>query len=115
MGLDSITVNSEGDDNELSERRSGPLCVWNYFHRSALVLVHHPTPDEVTIEDFVLQANDCPSCAPFLRAYMIELSVTFGREIEDAIGTVSLLSYRCPCSCIIAVGSLTQGSFRGVA
>ena len=66
------------------------------------------------MEDFVLQSNDCPSCAPYLRAYMIELGVTFGRKIEDAIAKVSLLSYRCPCSCIIVVGSFTQGCFREI-
>jgi len=73
-----------------TKRRSGPLCLWNYFHRSALVLVHHPTPEAVTTEAFVLQTNDCPTCAPFVRPYMIELSVIFGREIGNAIGQVPL-------------------------
>jgi hypothetical protein len=115
VGLDSITVTLKDSDKELrSERRSGPLCVWNYFHRSAVVLAHHPSPDVITEEAFVLQTNDCPTCAPFVRAYLIELSVVFGREVENAIDQVSLLSYCCPCSYIMMAGSLTQGRFRGI-
>jgi hypothetical protein len=92
--------NSEDYNKELSERKSGPLCVWNYFHRSALVLAHHPTPEAITKEAFVLQANDCTTCSRVLRVYMIELSFVFGREIKNAIVRVSLvvLSYCCPCS-----------------
>jgi len=112
-GSEFHNCNSEDDDKELSGRRSGPLCVWNYFHRSALVLAHHPTPEAITTKEaFVLQTNDCPTCAPFVRAYMIELSVVFGREIKNAIVRVGLLSYRCPCSYIMMAGSLTQGCFR---
>ena len=80
-------------DEELSGRRSGPLCVWNYFHRSALVLAHHPTPEAVTTEAFVLKANNCTNCASFVRPYIIELSVVFGREIKNAIVRVGLSSY----------------------
>lgn len=105
---------SEGDNRELSERKSGPLCVWNYFHRSALVLAHHPTPEAITTEAFVLEANDC-ACARFLRVYMIELSAIFGREIKNTILQVSLLSYYCcPCSYIMMAGSLTQGCLPGI-
>jgi hypothetical protein len=114
VGLDSITVTLKDDDKELSERKSGPLCVWNYFHRSALVLAHHPSSDVITTDDFVLQSNDCPTCGSFVRPYLIELSVDFGREIESAIEQVSLLSYRCPCSYIMMAGSLTQSCFRGI-
>ena len=83
------SCNSENDDKELSERRSGPLCLWNYFYRSALVLAHHPTPEAITTEAFVLQTNDCPNCAPFMRLYMIAVSVAFGRAIKNAIVQVS--------------------------
>ena len=62
-----------------------PLCVWNYFHRSALVLAQHPTPEAITTEEFVLKTNDCPTCAPHVRAYMLEISVILGREIKKAI------------------------------
>jgi len=106
--------NAEDDDKELSEKKLGSLCVWNYFHRSALCLAHHPTPKKVTAETFVLQTNDCPTCAPFVRVYMIELSLVFGREIKNAIAKVNLLSYRCPCLYTMMAGSLTQGCFRRV-
>ena len=118
MSLDSITCNFEDYDMELLERRSGslsgPLCVWNYFHRSALVLAHHPTPEAISTEAFVLQANDCAGCARVLRVYMIELSLVFGREINNAIMRVSLvvLSYRYPCSHIKLAGSVTHGCFH---
>lgn len=91
-----------------SERRSGPLCVWNYFHRSALVLAHHPTPEVITTETFVLQTNDCLTCAPFVRAYLIELSVVFGREIENAIDQVPL-----PKAVSVGSGSATAASDSG--
>jgi BTB/POZ domain-containing protein len=92
-----------------------PLCVWNYFHRSALVLAQHPTPEAITAEEFVLKTNDCPTCAPYMRAYMLELSMVFGREIKKAISQVNQL-YRdcCPCQCSYMAGSLTQGCLRGI-
>src|SRR5258708_1308282 len=65
-------------------------CVWNYFHRSALVLAQHPTPEAITTEEFVLKTNVCPTCAP-ARAHMLELSVVFGREIKKAIKQVNQL------------------------
>ena len=86
--------NSEDDDKELSERKSGPLCLWNYFHRSAIVLAHHPTPEAIITEAFVLQANDCPTCARYLRTYMIELSLAFGRAIKSATMQVRLVLCR---------------------
>src|SRR5260370_9632223 len=66
-----------------------PLCLWNYFHRSALVLAQHPTPEAITTEEFVLKTNDCPTCAPHVRAYMLEISVILGREIKKAIKQVN--------------------------
>lgn len=104
--------NAEDYDKEFS----GPFCVWNYFHRSALVLAHHPTPEAVTTRAFVLlQAGDCTCTrAMALRAVMIELSFSSGRAIKHAIERVSLvvLLYHCPCLYIMMAGSLTQGCFR---
>jgi hypothetical protein len=104
--------NAEDYDKEFS----GPFCVWNYFHRSALVLAHHPTPEAVTTRAFVLlQADDCTCTrAMALRAVMIELSFSSGRAIKHAIERVSLvvLLYHCPCLYIMMAGSLTQGRSR---
>jgi hypothetical protein len=113
VGLDPIiTVTLKDNDKGFSGRRYGPLCVWNYFHRSAIVLAHHPTLLAIVDEDFVLQTNDCPTCA-FVGPYLIEILAFWG-EIGDAIEQVSLLSYRCPCTYdIVMAGSLTQGCFRG--
>jgi hypothetical protein len=60
------------------------------LHRSTLILAHHPTPDAVTAEAFVLKTNDCPKCAPYLRHHLLELSVLFERAIKPAIEQVNL-------------------------
>ena len=75
-------------------RRSGPRCVWNYLHRSALVLAHHPNAEAITMETFVLKTNnDCPSCAQSMREDMLEISVVLGGEIKNAVKQVSLSLY----------------------
>jgi hypothetical protein len=71
-------------------RRSGPLCLWDYLYRSALVLAHHPTAEQITTEAFVLKTNDCHACASSIRKDMLEVSVVLKREIENAIERVSL-------------------------
>ena len=72
-------------------KRSGPRCVWNYLHRSALVLAHHPSAEAITMESFVLKTNnDCPSCAQSMREDMLEISVVLGGEIKNAVKQVSL-------------------------
>ena len=74
----------------LLEKFRVPLGVWTYLHRSTLILAHHPTSKAITAEDFVLKTNDCRKCAPYLRLYMLELSVLFGRAIKIATEKVSL-------------------------
>ncbi|KAI0278252.1 hypothetical protein BC826DRAFT_894895, partial [Russula brevipes] len=56
------TYYSDSDDEALPRRRYGPLCLWSYLYRSALVLARHPTAEVVTTEVFVLKGHDCPSC-----------------------------------------------------
>jgi hypothetical protein len=73
-----------------AEKRYGPLCLWNYLHRSALVLAHHPTPKAVAAENFVLRAHDCPSCPSDMRQQMLEFSGDFQREIKKAVERVSV-------------------------
>jgi hypothetical protein len=68
--------------------RSGPRWLWNYLYRSALVLAHHPTTDEISTEDFVLKTNDCRSCPPS-RLDMLEIGVVLRREISNAVKRVS--------------------------
>ncbi len=86
------------DDGEVSsKRRTGPLCVWSYLYRSALVLAHHPTPEAITRRDFVLKANDCRSCAQYMEGHLLELSVVFKGEIKKAIDKVSLSLYLSLC------------------
>jgi hypothetical protein len=79
--------NFEDGDNGLLERRSGPLCLWNYLHRSSFVLAHRPTPEAVTALDFVLK-NSCQSCPHYVRVYMLRLSVIFGEKVKKAVEKV---------------------------
>ena len=76
--------------------RTSPRCMWNYLHRSALVLAHHPSAEAVTTEAFVLRSNGCNSCTQHMRGHVLELSVALGGEIKRAVERVSLSS-RCPC------------------
>ena len=76
--------------------RTSPRCMWNYLHRSALVLAHHPSAAAVTTEDFVMKSNGCTSCAQNMRGHVLELSVVLGGEIKKAVEQVSLSSHS-PC------------------
>jgi len=77
-------------DYLLLETIQVPRAVWTYLHRSTLVLAHHPTPEAVTAEAFVLKTNGCHKCARRMPRYMVEISVLFGRAIKNAIEQVSL-------------------------
>ncbi|KAH9000225.1 hypothetical protein EDB92DRAFT_1829942 [Lactarius akahatsu] len=68
--------------------RYGPRYLWSYLHRSALILAHHPNPDVVTAEAFVLKDMDCPHCATNKRREMLECSHAFAAEIKSAIEEV---------------------------
>ena len=110
------TATSESPEAEFThvsdEIRSGPRCLWNYLHRSALVLAHHPSAEAITTETFVLKSNNCHSCAQYMRGHMLELSVVLGGEIKKAVERVSLslypLSHVCDDSeCSYMAGPLT--------
>jgi len=70
--------------------RFGPRCLWNYLHRSAVVLAYHPTVDAVIAEDFVLKDFDCGGCPPSIRRDMLGFSRIFGAEIKKAVERVPL-------------------------
>ncbi|KAH9072218.1 hypothetical protein EDB83DRAFT_2572275 [Lactarius deliciosus] len=65
--------------------RYGPRYLWSYLHRSALILAHHPNPDAVTAEAFVLKDMDCSCCVTNKRREMLECSHAFAAEIKSAI------------------------------
>jgi len=71
-------------------KKYGPRWLWSYLHRSALMLARHPTAGAVTSEEFVLKANDCPSCPQYTRQYMLHVSEIFGKEIKEAVQHVPL-------------------------
>jgi hypothetical protein len=71
-------------------QRYGPRCLWNYLYRSEIVLVHHPSPDAVTKEAFVLANLDCPSCPSYTRHDLLGFSKVFGTQIQDAIDRVGV-------------------------
>jgi len=81
------------DEGSRSQKRQGPLCLWNYLYRSALVLAHHPAAEAIDAEDFVLKAYNCAHCHLDTRRQMLELSGVFGREIKKAVDRVSILLY----------------------
>ena len=66
----------------------GPRYLWNYLHRSALVLAHHPNADAVTEEDFVLRDMKCSGCIIKKRLEMLECSQAFAAEIRRVIKQV---------------------------
>ena len=68
--------------------RYGPRYLWNYLHRSALVLAHHPNADAVTKEAFVLRDMKCRSCITHKRLEMLECSQAFAAEIRRVIEQV---------------------------
>ena len=69
--------------------QTSPRYMWNYLHRSALVLAHYPSAEAVTTEDFVLKSNiGCGSCLQYMREYLLEISVALGEEIKKAVERV---------------------------
>ena len=73
--------------------RAAPRCMWNYLHRSALVLAHHPSVEEITGDAFVMKSNGCRSCAQYMRGHLLNLSVVLAGEIRKAIEQVGLSLY----------------------
>ena len=67
----------------------GPQYLWNYLHRSALVLAHHPNADAVTEETFVLRDMKCTGCKVTKSVEMLECSRAFAAEIRRVIKQVS--------------------------
>ena len=92
--MDQIYIQDASKTNH-SIIRSAPRCVWNYLHRSALVLAHYPSIKAITTESFVLKSNDCKSCNQYMRGQMLEFSVVLGKEIEKIVERVSFI-YLCP-------------------
>ncbi|KAH9959431.1 hypothetical protein BC827DRAFT_504209 [Russula dissimulans] len=84
----SPTYNLSGGRLSKNPQTSGPRCLWNYLHRSAVVLAHHPTADVVIAEDFVLKDYNCRGCPMGIRRGMLEFSRIFGAEIKKAIERV---------------------------
>ena len=76
--------------------RTSPRCMWNYLHRSAIILAHHPSAEAVTTEAFVLRSNGCSACTQHMQGHVLELSVALGGEIKRAVERVRLSS-RCLC------------------
>lgn len=94
----SIPTTSNGiifplDDDGSQVKRYGPLCLWNYLHRSALILARHPSAKAISAEDFVMKGCDCPSCPSDTRLHILEFRLVFVREIEKAVERVSVLLY----------------------
>ena len=96
MGEDSTCSKprDNAQDRQVSDPKSSmspspPSYVWNYLHRSALVLAYHPSVEAVTAEDFVLKDIDCPACMRVRRTKMLEFSRDFGVEVKKAIEQVS--------------------------
>jgi hypothetical protein len=100
------------DDEELPKRRSGPRCLWNYLHRSAVVLAHHPTAEAITTEAFVLGSNDCHACPQYSQRHMLEVSAVLGGEIKKAVQQVSLSPYPLSHVCDVQWYMLIRGRFR---
>jgi hypothetical protein len=71
--------------------RYGPQYLWNYLHRSALVLAYHPNADAVTKEAFVLKdMMKCHACTTNKRLEMLECSHAFAAEIRRVVEQVPL-------------------------
>ena len=73
--------------------RTAPRCMWNYLHRSALVLAHHPSVEAITSDAFVMKSNGCDKCAQYMRGHLLDLSVVLAGEIRKAIEQVGLSLY----------------------
>ena len=95
----------------LLEDNFGPRCFWSYLYHSALVLAQHPTAEIVTTEAFILKANDCYSCARYMRADMLEVGTALRREINKVVKQVSLLLYPWSHVCDVHRCMLIPGRF----
>jgi hypothetical protein len=71
-----------------SSGRRAPRYLWSYLHRSALLLLRHPSAEAVTAEAFVLKGLDCPHCSDNRRADMLDFSRFFALEVQRAIEKV---------------------------
>jgi BTB/POZ domain len=74
----------------IKTKRFAPWCLWNYLHRSASVLAHHPTAEAVTTQDFIFKFFDCSNCSSETREDMVGFSRIFATEIEKAVEQVSV-------------------------
>ncbi|KAH9993665.1 hypothetical protein BJV74DRAFT_884279 [Russula compacta] len=83
-------INLGLDDDGSQVKRYGPLCLWNFLHRSALILARHPTAKAISAEDFVMKGCDCISCPSDTRLHILEFRRVFVREIEKAVERVPL-------------------------
>jgi len=73
-------------------RRYGPRGLWNYLHRSAVVLSHHPSASAVTTSNFISRGFDCPDCPSNTPRDMSKFARIFETEITKAIARVPLPS-----------------------
>jgi len=83
------TQDSIDGTSTASGKRFGPLGLWNYLHRSAVILTRHPAAAAVTSEDFVPKFH-CSLCPWYTRRNMLVLSEAFGGEIKRVIEQVPL-------------------------
>lgn len=72
----------------VTTQHCGPRSLWNYMHRSAVVLAHFPAADAVGTEDFVLKEFNCTNCSSSARLPMLDFSRVFGTEISKAVRKV---------------------------
>ena len=88
LGCSVCVMPDSAQSNPLLETRYGPKYLWNYLHRSALVLAYHPNADAVTEEAFVLRDMKCYDCKTKKRLEMLKCSQTFAAEIRRVIKQV---------------------------
>jgi len=74
------------------KERYGPSGVWDYVHRSAVVLARHPAADTITTLDFILEGFDCPDCPLTLSKTMRRFSQIFAKAIAKVVAQVPLPS-----------------------
>ena len=94
--IDQASTEAEALGILIDVMRTAPRCVWNYLHRSALVLARHPSANAITTEAFVMESNRCEICAQYMRGQLLEFSVLLGEEIKEVVKKVSLSL--CPLS-----------------
>ena len=111
MCLDCTTITPKMMMRSLLENKFGPRCFWSYIYHSALVLAQHPTAEIVTTEAFILETNNCRSCALSMRADMLEVGAALRREINKVVERVSLLLYLRSHVCDVHWCMLIPGRF----